>query len=78
MPSLRRKKMKRNRTASEWLDLISSAYVTLLKPLSVSNKLLHQSLLERVPIQTTKSFQTTIEKVIHTSQEARSTGISDW
>lgn len=78
MLSLRRKKMKPNRIVSEWLDLISSVYVTLLNSLSISNKLRHQSLLERAPIQTTKSFQTSIEKVIHTSQEARSAGISDW
>ena len=70
--------MKRNLTVSEWLDLISSVYVTLINSLSISYKLLHQSLLERVPFQTTKSFQTTIEKVIHTSQDARSAGISDW
>lgn len=79
-PSLRRKKMKHNRTVSEWLDLISSVYVTLFKSFSIYiyNRLLHQSLLERAPIQTTKSFQTTIEQVIHTSQEARGAGISDW
>lgn len=70
--------MRHNRTVLEWLDLICSVYVTLLKSLSISNKLFRQSLLERAPFQTTKSFQTTIEKVIHRSQEARSAGIPDW
>lgn len=49
-----------------------------IKILFTSNKFFAQSLLDRAPIQTTRLFQTTIEQVIHASQQARGAGISDW